>query len=85
MKRLHLVTSRKPLAGAVNAGDQLVFMDASAARGLMDEVLSDNPRFSREDLRVIMQNEDGANAGLEAIDYKELVELAASSASVVSW
>lgn len=85
MKRLHLVTSRAPLAGAVNAGDTLIFMDAGAARDLMDKVLSDDPRISRKDLRVIKQDKGWANIGLEAIDYKELVELAAAGDSVVSW
>ena len=85
MSRLHLITSRKPLSGAVTAGDTLVFLDAEGARGLIDEVLSDNPQISNTDLRVVSQAEEGADTQLMAINYKTFVELVAACDSVVSW
>ena len=85
MSRLHLITSRKPLSGAVTAGDTLVFLDAQGAHGLIDKILSDNPQISSTDLQVVSQAEEGADIQLKAINYKTLVELVASCDSVVSW
>lgn len=82
MMRLHLVTSRKPLPAAVTAGDTLVFLGAWE---LIDEVLSDNPEISIDNLRIITRTKHNADAEFKRIDYKGLVELVASCDSVISW
>ena len=43
MSRLHLVTSRKPISGAIHCKDRLIFMDADTAPALLQEISQENP------------------------------------------
>lgn len=86
MSRLHLVTSHRPLPGAVTSADTLVFMDAAAGANLIDQVLAENPQITSSNLRVIVGEVEAVDqTEPRELDYKGLVELVASSDSVVSW
>ncbi len=86
MKRLHLVTSRKPLPGAVAEGDRLIFMQPDSAVRLLGEVLRDNPHISDTALR-IMQGTDSIPhlPGVARINYEELVRMVVAYDGVISW
>lgn len=85
MKRLHLVTSRKPIAGAVQSGDTLVFMNSALDQNLINDVLMENSQITLYDLRVIKTAVDTPSTGPSPINYGELVRLVTSNNSVVSW
>ena len=85
MNRLHLITSRKPIAGAAAAGDTLVFMNSTLDESLFDEVLLENPQITQDNLRVIKPDVNAATTGPRPIEYEELVQLVVQSDSVVSW
>lgn len=85
MKRLHLITTRKPIAGAIATGDTLVFMNSAIDQSLIDEVLMESTQITRDNLRVVNPTVDARGIGPSPINYDELVQLAASNDSVVSW
>jgi len=74
MMRIHLVTSRAPIAGAVAARDAVVLIDTDASQQLSDEILRSNPCMSETTLLEI-----------DEIGYARLVALVAESEGVISW
>ena len=76
--RLHLLTSRKPIAGSVAPEDTLVLMEESmdkqARQDMVEAVLAENPPAS------------GANfLSIADIGYEGLVVLTTQCTRIVSW
>ena len=72
--RLHLVTSRKPLAGSVGPADTLVLMDTDTPQAFIEGILAENPPASKS-----------AWLKLEDIGQEKLVTLVTECSSLICW
>ena len=80
MSRLHLVTSRVPLPGALAPTDQIVFLDSDRAPELCARILAEQPASAH-----VLTEENTILQGLETINNEQLVALCAVCESIVSW
>ena len=84
MSRLHLVTSRAPISGAIAAGDHLVFLEAELACSLKGQLFNENPQLKADAVHALCE-ESAILQELQAISYEGLVALCEACQSVVSW
>ena len=85
--RIHLVTSRKPMAGAITAHDKLVLMETGSddLASFINEIVAANPEMKTENVCLLGQAKADVSAEFVCIDYPQLVEMIVRGEANLSW